>query len=227
MALIFVAYRVMIVGINLQTHLKGVPMKRNVALAALLFVTVFFLNGCAPVKSLLPLYTDADGFLDANLIGEWRIAPEKSDEQSSSDDDRRWFFEKTRDHMSYECTQFELGRNGSVRSVVTLVRLGDASFADFGPGPSFPEGSQDVSYPRVEAHAIARVWIDKNEIRVRFLDAKWMWEQIHAGKFPLAYVDAPTDTVLTSSTEELRKFVSAHADDMAAFSDAYRLARVN
>jgi hypothetical protein len=76
-------------------------------------------------------------------------------------------------------------------------------------------------------HAIARVWIDKSEIRVRFLDAKWMWKQIHAGKFPLAYVDVPTDTVVTSSTEELRKFVSAHADDKEAFSVDYRLARVN
>jgi len=203
-------------------------MKRNLALAALFFVIVFSLNGCAPVKSLLPLYTDSDSFLDSNLVGEWRIAPEKSEEHSSgSDDDRRWFFERTKDHVSYECTQFELGRNGNVHSVVTLVRLGDALFADFGPGPSFPEGPQDVSYPRVVAHAIARVWIDKNEIRVRFLDAKWVWEQIHAGKFPLSYVDVPTDTVLTSSTEELRKFVSAHADDTEAFSDAYRLVRVN
>jgi hypothetical protein len=201
-------------------------MKRNLALAALLCITVFLLNGCVPVKSLSPLFTDTDNVLDANLAGEWRIEPDRSGETSNSDN-RRWFFEKTKDHTSYECAQIELGRNGSVRSVVTLVRLGDALFADFGPGPSFPEGPQDVSYPRVNAHAMARVWIDKNEIRVRFLDAKWMWKQIHEGKFPLAYVDEPTDTVLTASTGELRKFVSAHADDTEAFSVGYRLARVN
>jgi len=109
-------------------------MKRNLALAAL-FITVFLLNGCVPVKSLSPLFTDADKVLDANLVGEWRIEPDRRGENPSSRDDRRWFFEKTKDHMSYECAQIELGRNCSVRSVVTLVRLGDALFADLAQGP--------------------------------------------------------------------------------------------
>jgi hypothetical protein len=195
---------------------------------ALVVVTSLLLVGCSPVKCLFPLFTDTDQLFDPNLIGEWRVAPEQNqgDKVSTTRQNERWIFQKTLDHPSYDCSQIELGKHGAVLSTAQLVKLGDTLFVDFSPGPAFPEGPQDTSYPRVDAHAIGRIWAGKDEIKIRFLDAKWAWKQIHAGNFPLTYVDAPTDLVVTATTDQLRKFASDHADDKEAFSVEFRLIRM-
>jgi len=138
----------------------------------------------------------------------------------------RWIFQKTQDHPSYDCSQVELGKKGAVWSTVKLVKLGDALFADFAPGPAFPQGPLDISYPRIDAHVIARIWPEKDELKIRFLDVKWAYKQIHENKFSLAHIDVPTELVVTATTEELRKFAGEHADDMEAFSAEYKLVRV-
>jgi hypothetical protein len=74
-----------------------------------------------------------------------------------------------------------------------------------------------VSYPSIDAHAMARIWLDKDELTIRFLDEKWAWKQIHESKFSLSCVDAPTALVVTASAEELRNFATTHADDKDAF----------
>jgi len=76
-------------------------------------------------------------------------------------------------------------------------------------------------------HAIAGIWLDKDEVRIRFLDEKWAWKQIHNSKFSLSHVEAPTALVVTATTEELRKFATEHADDKEVFSADFRLVRVN
>jgi len=41
------------------------------------------------------------------------------------------------------------------------------------PGPQYPEGASDMSYPEIAAHAIARTWIEKDEATF----ASWMkWQ---------------------------------------------------
>jgi hypothetical protein len=202
-------------------------MKR-VKVTLLLAVAALFLGGCSPIHCLFPLYTDSDKLFDGNLIGEWRTAPGnvRNEEGTATNEYERWVFQKTQDHLSYDCTQIELGKKGVVWSTVTLVKFGDILFADFGPGPAFPEGPQDLSYPRIDAHAIARVWLDKDELRIRFLDEKWAWKQVHAGNLNLPHVEAPTALVLTATTEELRTFAVEHADDKEAFSAEFRLIRV-
>jgi hypothetical protein len=195
---------------------------------ALVAVTSVLLVGCSPVKCLFPLFTDADQLFDSKLIGEWRVASEQNpaDKTSSTTRNERWIFQKTLDHPSYDCSQIELGKRGAVFSTVQLVRLGDSTFVDFGPGPAFPEGPQDISYPRVDAHAIGRIWVENDDIKIRFLDAKWAYKQIHAATFPLTYVEVPTDLVVTATTEQLRKFVVDHADDKEAFSAEFHLVRM-
>lgn len=195
---------------------------------ALLAAAVLLLGGCSPIKCLFPLYTDADKLFDGNLIGEWRIARDNNhnEDGTGTNENERWVFRKTQDHLSYDCTQLELGKKGVVWSTVKLVKLGDVLFADFEPGPAFPEGPQDLSYPTIDAHAIARIWLDKDELRIRFLDEKWAWKQIHESKFTLSHVEAPTALVVTATTQELRKFAAEHADDKEAFSAEFRLVRM-
>ena len=202
-------------------------MKRT-SVTALLAVAALLLGGCSPIKCLFPLYDGSEKLFDGNLIGEWRIARENNRNEggTGASENERWVFEKTQDHLSYDCTQIELGKKGVVWSTVKLVKLGDVLFADFEPGPAFPEGPQDLSYPRIDAHAIARLWLDKDELRIRFLDEKWAWKQIHESKFTLSHVETPTALVVTASTEELRKFAREHADDQEAFSAEFRLIRM-
>jgi hypothetical protein len=149
---------------------------------------------------LFLLYTDSDKLFDGTLIGEWRTAPDKNqeDEGPGANENERWIFQKTQDHLSYDCSQLQLGRKGIVWSTVKLVKLGDFLFVDFEPGPAFPEGPQDLSYPRIDAHAIAGIWLDKDEVRIRFLDEKWAWKQIHNSKFSLSHVEAPTALVVSN-----------------------------
>lgn len=201
---------------------------RKLNFTTLVAVAGLLLCGCSPVRCLFPLYNDSDKLFDGTLIGEWKTASDKNQkgEGSGADESDRWIFQKTRDHLSYDCSQVTLGKKGVVWSTAKLVKLGNALFLDFEPGPAFPEGAQDVYYPSIDAHAIARIWLDKDELMIRFLDEKWAWKQIHESKFSLSYVDAPTALVVTASTEELRKFVTTHADDKDAFSDEYRLFRV-
>jgi hypothetical protein len=185
----------------------------------LVAVAGLLLGGCSPVTCLFPLYTDSDKLFDGTLIGEWKTAPDKNqnDEGPGANENGRWIFQKTQDHLSYDCSQVKLGKKGVISSTAKLVKLGNALFLDFAPGPAFPEGAQDVSYPSIDAHAMARIWLDKDELTIRFLDEKWAWKQIHESKFSLSCVDAPTALVVTASAEELRNFATTHADDKDAF----------
>jgi hypothetical protein len=171
-------------------------------------VIAALLAGCSPVKSLFPLFTKDDAYFDGNLVGEWKATQDKnqSGDPDSASVNERWVFLKSKDSFSYDCSQIELGKKGSVQSTARLVRLGHDLFVDFGPGPQYPEGASDMSFPEVDAHVFARIWV--------------------AGKFQLPFVEAPGDFVLTANTQELRKFVEQHTADKDAFSDNYRLIRV-
>jgi len=200
----------------------------RVNMTALVAIAALLLGGCSPIKCLFPLYSDSDKLFDGTLIGEWRTAPDmnQKDEGPGATENERWIFQKTQDHLSYDCSRVQLGKKGIVWSTVKLVKLGDALFVDFEPGPAFPEGPQDLSYPSIDAHTIARIWLEKDEIRIRFLDEKWAFKQIHDSKFSLSHVETPTDLVVTATTEELRKFAAEHADDKEAFSVEFHLTRV-
>jgi hypothetical protein len=191
-------------------------------------VIAALLAGCSPVKSLFPLFTKDDAYFDGNLVGEWKATQDKnqSGDPDSASVNERWVFLKSKDSFSYDCSQIELGKKGSVQSTARLVRLGHDLFVDFGPGPQYPEGASDMSFPEVDAHVFARIWVEKDEVNIHFLDGKWTWDQINAGKFQLPFVEAPGDFVLTANTQELRKFVEQHTADKDAFSDNYRLIRV-
>lgn len=202
-------------------------MKRAMLTSMLTALALLF-SSCVPVMSLLPYYTDSDKLFDGNLVGEWRVVPDRSqtDEGSASDENQRWIFQKTKDQTTYDAWQMELGKSVLGRSTATLVKLGDALFLDLGPGDDASDGPHDLRYPTVDAHLIARVWIEKNEVKMRFLDVEWVLDQVHAGKFPLARVETPNGLILTASTEELRKFLSVHADDKEAFAVETHLVRV-
>ena len=94
----------------------------------------------------------------------------KKDQPGDADPspDERCVFRKSKDDFSFDCPQIQLGKRGT--SNQRLVRLAHDLFVDFGPGPQYPEGGSDMSYPEIAAHTIARTWIEKDEANVHFLD---------------------------------------------------------
>ncbi|HKT48426.1 MAG TPA: hypothetical protein VJP87_12945 [Candidatus Acidoferrales bacterium] len=204
-------------------------MKRNIFVVAVAALSLA-LGGCSPLKFLFPLYTDSDQLFDGNLVGEWRYLPDKSGDDGVSTEDEnenaRWVFQKTKDKLTYDSWQIELGKAGGLRSAAKLVKLGDAQFLDFESFSDFSEDQQSP-YPAISAHAVARVWISKERVTIRVLDEKWARKQIALKKFPLAFLETPTDLAVTAKTEEMRQFVAQHADDKEAFSLNFDLARVH
>ena len=206
--------------------------------ASAVFSMLLLFSSCGPVKSLFPLFLDSDKVFDATLLGEWRELPDpnqkapnqgdpKRKESSSKDENARWFFSKNEDGLSYDLSVSEPGKKDSNRVNARLVRLGDALFVDLTDeeqDPADTTGSASVS--AIPAHIIGRIRLDKNEMTLSLLDEQWVSNQVDKGNFPLAQVKSPDGEVLFCTTEELRKFVSIHADDKEAFSFAWRLARV-
>lgn len=196
------------------------------ALSAIVIALSLLLLGCGPAKSLFPLFTDSDQLFDGNAVGEWREVP--GQEQNGFDDspNTRWIVQKTQDRLSYDFSVIEFGKAGAINSTARLVKLGDALFVDFGPGSETAGASQEISYPQLEAHAIGRIWIEKDDIRIRLLDEKWAQDRIHDGTFPLSSIDTKSDLVITATTEQLRRFASENAENMKAFSVEHHLVRV-
>jgi hypothetical protein len=197
---------------------------KSKSLCAMILLGYFTLAGCGPVNSLFSLYTNDDKFLDENLIGEWRQAPETAPE---SDRNMRWVFLRDGDSNVYKSTLGAIGGRGVFLAKARLVRLGNSLFVDFqGDTDSISGEDTPVPYPIIQSHAIGRIWIEKEVVRIHFLNDDWVKQQLKAGKLTLAHAGPDDDPVLNASTAELRKFALEHADDKEAFSENYELARV-
>ena len=57
-------------------------------------------------------------------------------------------------------------------------------------------------------------------MRIDFLSDQWTKDQAKAGKLPVTSVTGPQGQVVSATTDELRKFALAHAEDTEAFSEA-------
>jgi len=195
---------------------------KSKSLCAVILLGYLTLAGCEPVNSLFSLYTNDDKFFDENLVGEWRQAvPTDSDSQNT-----RWVFLRNGDSQVYKTSLSAIGKRGSFLSQGRLVQLGNAVFVDFEPDSSLNLDEATMAFPMIETHMIGRIWIEKDTVRIHFLNDDWVKKQIKAGKLTLAHAGPDNDPVLNASTAELRKFALEHADDKEAFSENYELARM-
>ena len=77
----------------------------------------------------------------------------------------------------------------------------------------------------ISTHMMGRIWLTKDSLEIHFLKDDWVKAQVKAGAFPLANVDVEGSPILTAKTDDLRKFMQAHADDQEALSENYSLVR--
>jgi hypothetical protein len=192
--------------------------------AAAMFVAALLIAGCEPINSLFALYTNDDKVFEENLIGEWK---EVSEPGNSVQEDLRWVFYRDGDSFAYKTSLISLEKKGGFLSKGRLVQLGNFQFIDFeADETSVDSGDAAVPFPFLVSHMFGRIWIEKNTVRIHFLNDDWVKEQLKNGKLDLAHAGPPDNPVLNATTEELRKFSLERAEDKEAFSENYRLERV-
>ena len=201
-------------------------MNSRMAGALLIFALALLLIGCAPIDSLFPLYKADEAVFDNHLLGTWQ--PVITD-ANVRDKDQRWIFSQSEGQKYYDFKWGAAGAQGGFVAKARLVRLRDNLFIDFeGDTDKLedpPRGDVLVPFPVVPSHMIGRVWLEKGTLEIHFLHDDWVKRQIEAGTFSLTHVDVGSSLILAAQTDDLRKFMQAHADDTEALSSNFQFVR--
>jgi len=185
---------------------------------------VLILAGCGAASSLFPLFLESDEVFDERLLGDWHVQDGATFTHGA--ESKRMIFRKSADGKEYEVTLFDFDDKGmNLALTAHMVRLGTFSFIDFGTPDTDKRKFIEIPFPAIESHFFGRIDLEKDSVRIDFLDDEWVKKQGKAGKLPLATVQTAEGLVISASTEELRKFALEHAEDMEAFSEPYSLSR--
>jgi len=201
-------------------------MKSRIAGFLLTLALALLLIGCAPTDSLFPLYRSDEAVFDNRLLGTWQPVLTGA---NAEDKDQRWIFSHSEGQPHYDCKWGAAGTTGGFVAKARLVRLGDNLFIDFAGDTDKledpPKAGALIPFPIVPSHMIGRVWLEKGTLEIHFLHDDWVKKQIKAGTFSLAHIDVGSSQILAAQTEDLRKFMQAHADDTEALSSNFQLVR--
>ncbi len=171
------------------------------------------LSGC-PSLSLNPLYTDQDAVVEPALEGTWTF---------DSGDKEEWVFQKSGDH-EYSLSIFWPDTKVSQKYEVHLVRLGDQLFMDLIFKNQSVDGTEvDDALGVVSAHLIAKVRISEEDLTLAPLEDGGIRNQSVSAGVPLDYQMTNGSMLVTTQTDSLRCYISAHADNV--FSDFDHLQR--
>lgn len=201
-------------------------MRSQLAKLVFLLILVFALCGCAPVDSVFPLYKPDDASFEPKLIGKWQ--PVVTD-ANSEDKEVRWIFAQSSADKFYDFRWTAVGKKGAFVAKARLVQLGTTLFIDFEGDDSSqdPDKMETVApYPVIPTHMLGRFWLEGDSLKIHFLSDDWVKNQIKAGTFTLAQVDSSNGPLLIASTDDLRKFMQAHAEDTEALSEKFEFTRV-
>ena len=183
-------------------------------------VIALFMVDCL-VTSIHPLYTEKDLVFMPELLGIWR---------GEDEDEDLWIFEQSGKN-AYELTIKESVESKGIQEYEEtgiyeshLVKLGKFLFLDLYPDERIIEEFEDEIH-LVPTHSIWRIWIEKDVIRLAWLDNDWLGEMIEGNKIIIAHVRLEDRVVLTVPTEELQKFVLKYAEDTDAFPEPGELYR--
>ncbi|HXW54229.1 MAG TPA: hypothetical protein VEJ67_00680 [Candidatus Cybelea sp.] len=172
------------------------------------------LSGC-PSSSVYPLYTDQDAVVEPALEGMWSsLGPDENEE---------FLFRKSGDH-EYSLTIFCADTKVTQNYEVHLVRLGGQLFMDLIFKDQAVDGAEvDDPLGVVSTHVIAKVNISGDDLAYATLEDDAIRNQSVSGATPLDYQMANGSMLVTTQTEALRLYISAHAEDV--FSDFEHLQR--
>jgi hypothetical protein len=200
---------------------------REIACGICLVLVCALFAGCAPQDSLFPLFSSNDNAFENQLLGEWTVQG-GTGHIKPGDKAGTAIFEKSSDGVSYALTVPDFGedaRGQKVISAARMVRLGPYLFMDLGSPDLDSTANATIPYPSIEGHVFGRVYLEKDTMHIDFLSDKWISDQAKAGKLTLANVTVGNLTVLSATTEELRKFALQYAEDKEVFSETFAFQR--
>src|SRR5690348_6508946 len=180
-------------------------MRLPAVVASLL--AVIFVAGCASTVS--PLYLKTDAVTDPAIVGTW----------ISTDKDPGTVRIEAMNDGSYQVTirDDQTGDNSVYQT--HLIKLGSTSFADLLLTTSHLSG-QDVQLPwgAVSLHQIVKYQVAGDDLSISVIDDNALQKSAKQPGFPLQFRGTQVgtgsgvagDTVIISSTEDLRRYLSAH-----------------
>jgi hypothetical protein len=175
-------------------------------LAAVLFAAA---SEACLVVSLQPVYEPDTIAFDPALVGTWAMG----------DDGLTVTFERGEWH-SYHMTLEQ--RDDKTRVSARLTRVGDAAYLDIAP----LDGT-DLPVLALPVHAVYRVNLKGDELSLSDLNFEVLEKRVREGTATLpAVIDARKNVVITASTAELRRWLTAHAADEGLFDPPTTLTRV-
>ena len=173
-------------------------MARMIVLAAVVYSTA-----CVP--SLNPFCSEADSYLDQNLLGTW----------SDAEGGETWTFVHADDsHYLFTYTD-DTGKTGAFRA--RLFKVGDRSFLDVEPVRPRTKQNSFYSEHLLSLHSVYLISITGNKARLAFLDPAWLEATLKKDPTILTHAIVDDEIVLTDTTEKLQAFLLASATTPDAF----------
>lgn len=211
-----------------MTHTLAWParQKRNQALIILLFMLALGLAGCNPAVSLRPLVGAKDKpVTEPQVEGDWVSID--VDKLGKNDVTVQWKIGYQKDHYAVEMHLTKSDDNQPPQTDVyaaSLLNLDGKLFFD----ARFTERrfsaltiqAGDIEPLMAPVHLVGRLWMHPDYLRLALMDSSWL--QDNAGDdfrvvLPTSGME-PATAVITTSSDNLQKFLDQNADSDAAFA---------
>lgn len=171
---------------------------RMIVLASIVYSTA-----CVP--SINPFCSDADAYIDQNLLGTW----------SDADGGETWTFVHHGDKQYLFTYTDDTGKTGAFKA--RLFKVGGKSFLDVEPvRPSDTQNSFHGEH-LLSLHSVYLVSINGSSARLAFLDPAWLKPTLKKDPTLLAHAIVDDEIVLTDTTDRLKAFLLANANTPDAF----------
>ena len=188
----------------------------------LFYLLAGILGGCGPVMSLHPLYTEKDLTFDEKLLGAWQ----------DEDGETKWEFSRSdKSPKAYRLTFADKEQHKGLFDV-HLVKLKEKLFLDVYPAepPCDFTDPNKTDWPYnafflIPVHTFVRVDSIEPKLKFRLTDNEVTERLLKNDPNAVKSESLENGIVLTSSTEELQKFVLKYADNEEFFSNEILLVR--
>lgn len=201
----------------------------------LLFLPLLFAAiacvGCVAAPTLYPLYDKSVAATDDRIVGRWDGVDQPdanqkpSEKQKKADNKNNCCWTVQKDGDAYLSLLDSTDDKQIWVSKLHLLKLGDAMFFDAESGDVNYSSTTKVSMPMLKAHAIGRIWIEKDALRVEMLSDDWLRDSAKNGAPELSFVEPDKQLVVTATTAQLQAFALKYANDAKVFSEEMKFTR--
>jgi len=187
-------------------------MVRRIALMALL-AACFYACGC--VRSIHPVLNDQQVFTDDSLAGTW-----VTDDGRQRIDVQKPLADKTYAVLYTDGDQ----KTGSFQ--VRLGKVGKLTIAEVKPQDPLPQASDVYKAHLLPLYSLLIVSQTAPQLKVATLSQDWLKKYLQGHPNDLQVVDLDKDSlVVTSSTDDMQKFILQHWQDQGALEEPSILVR--